>query len=47
MRENEEKEDNQNILVLQNLYLGAGENKDLREQNIKTCIKMLLEESRF
>ena len=47
MRENEEEEDKQNLLVLKNLYLCAGENKDVREQNIKKCIKMLLEEARF
>jgi hypothetical protein len=47
MREKEEEEDKQNLLDLKNVFVGAGANKDVREQNMKTCIKMLLEEARF
>lgn len=47
MREKQEKEDKKSLIDLQNVFGGAGAKKDVREQNIKTCIRMLLEDSRF
>jgi hypothetical protein len=47
MREKEEEEDKQNLIVLKNVFFGGEENKDIREQNIRICIYMLLEEARF
>ena len=48
MREiQEEEEDKQNLIALKNVFASAGADKDVREQNMKTCIKMLLEEARF
>jgi hypothetical protein len=35
------------MIILKNVFGGAGADKDVREQNMKTCIKMLLEEPRF
>jgi hypothetical protein len=47
MREKEDEQDKQNLIVLQKVFDHAEAKKDVREQNIKTCIKMLLEDARF